>query len=129
MSLAFASKSPARSGLSATRTSGPVSERPAFSKSRSFWTSVWASGEGSRGEPSDGEVGEEIVAVDRGQGRIGDGPEEGGLDRGGGDPVLDPGLEEVLGVVGGVAEEEDVARGGGRPLVIGEGEEVTDGLG
>ena len=37
--------------------------------------------------------------------------------------------EEALGVVGGVSEEEDVAGRGLGPVVVGEGEEVLDGLG
>ena len=130
MSLALASKSPARSGLSATRTAFPARVRPAFSKSRIFWTASWASARESCGEASEGEVGEEIVAVDGGVEGVGGGPEEGGPGEGRGEEVLPGGPgEEALGVVGGVAEEEDVAGSGSGPVVVGEGEEVADGVG
>ena len=88
MSLALASKSPARSGLSATRTAFPARVRPAFSKSRIFWTASWASARESGGEASDGEVGEEVVAVDGGVEGVGGGPEEGGPGEGRGEEVL-----------------------------------------
>ena len=82
------------------------------------------------GETTDGEVGEEVVAVDGGEGGVGGCPEEGGLGEGGGEEVL-AGLEplEALGVGGGLTEEEDVTGSGLCPVVVGEGEEVVDGLG
>ena len=81
------------------------------------------------GEASEGEVGEEVLSVDRGEGRVRGGPQVRGLrpqrrQRG---PLVEPG--EVPGVEGGVSEEEDVARRGLLPGVEGEGEEVADGLG
>jgi hypothetical protein len=70
-------------------------------------------GERAGGDPSEGEVGEEVVAVDGGVEGIGGGPEEGGLREGSGEEVLPGGSgEEALGVVGGVAEEEEVAGSG-----------------
>ena len=45
-------------------------------------------GEGVGGEASDGEVGEEVVAVDGGVEGVGGGPEEGGLGEGRGEEVL-----------------------------------------
>ena len=81
------------------------------------------------GEPSDGEVGKQVVAVDGRESGVGGGPDVGrSLEeerhRGG----LRGGVE-VPRVVVGVSEEEDVAGRRASPLVVGEGEEVADGLG
>ena len=84
--------------------------------------------EGGGGKPPDGEVGEEIVAVEGGESGVGGGPDVGGpLEEEGHGGRLGGGVE-APGVVVGVAEEEDVAGRGPSPLVVGEGEEVADGL-
>ena len=80
------------------------------------------------GKPSDGEVGEEIVPVEGGESGVGGGPDVGGLLEEEGHGRRLGGGVEAPGVVVGVTEEEDVAGRGTSPLVVGEGEEVADGL-
>ena len=85
--------------------------------------------EGRRREASDREVGKGIVAIDGGESGVGRRRDVRG-------PVHEErhrrglrGGVEVPRVVVGVSEEEDVAGGGTPPMVVGEGEEVADGLG
>ena len=70
-----------------------------------------------------------IVAVDGGESGVGGGPDVGrSLEEEGHRGGLRDGVE-VPRVVVGVSEEEDVTGRRASPLVVGEGEEVADGLG
>jgi hypothetical protein len=66
------------------------------------------------GKSSDGEVGEEVVAVDGGESRVRRGPEIGGPQKERGNLIPNSGLQVVLEIVGGVAEQEHVAHAGAR---------------
>ena len=80
-------------------------------------------------QPSDREVRQRVVAVDRGEQRIGDGPQVGGLRP---QRRQRRGLrraDEVPRVVARVAEQQHVARRGPRPGLEGVGEEALDRLG
>jgi hypothetical protein len=83
----------------------------------------------SGGKPSDGEVGNDVLSVDRSASGVEDGPEIGGLEQERRNLIFDSGLQVVLEVVGGVAQEQDVAKPQAPPVMVGVGEEFPDGLG
>ena len=85
--------------------------------------------QGRGGEPAEGEVRQQVVAVDRRVGGIGGGPQVRRLHEQRRQRVRRPAVKEVLVIVRGVAEQQHVSKRGSAPEMVGVGDEVADGLG